>query len=313
MEAFGTGAKCIPRTSMAFARDWGGGSKKVRPSSASASFLSGQSSMVYGSVEHVLAVSAIGVIAGALSGLLGVTPGGILVPCLALVSGGDQHQAQAVSLVAQLFPTSLAGSRVYRQAGHAAPGRSVLFVASGFLPGAYLGATAALLLSDRILRWAFVAYLVILAVSVSAKGAARSGAEASFARSSRTSAIALVLVGMAAGTSSGLLGIGGGLAIIALLSVVLAVPQHEGQAVSLVVGALPLSLPAVMVYATSQAGPPWLTCALVVCGLLVGTIAGSRIATRLDPHALRRYFVLLISIMAALMAYQAVALVPARP
>jgi len=113
--------------------------------------------MVYGGVDYVVAVSAIGLIAGTISGLLGVTPGGILVPGLALVSGGDQHQAQAVSLVAQLLPTSLAGSRVYRHAGHAAPGRSVLLVASGFLPGAYLGARGALLLSDRILRWAFVA------------------------------------------------------------------------------------------------------------------------------------------------------------
>ena len=269
--------------------------------------------MVYGGVEHVLAVSAIGVIAGTLSGLLGVTPGGILVPCLALLSGGDQHQAQAVSLVAQLFPTSLAGSRVYRQAGHAARGRSVLFVASGFLPGAYLGAKAALLLSDQILRWAFVAYLVILAISVAAQGRAKNDVETGSAPSRQTSAVVLALVGVAAGTSSGLLGIGGGLAIIALLSVVLAVPQHEAQAVSLVVGALPLSLPAVAVYATSQAGPPWLTCVLVVIGLLVGTVVGSRVATRLDAHALRRYFVLLIFIMAALMAYQSVVLVPAQP
>jgi uncharacterized protein len=268
--------------------------------------------MLYGALEHVLAVSAIGVVAGTLSGLLGVTPGGILVPCLALLSGGDQHQAQAVSLVAQLFPTALTGSRVYRQAGHAAPGRSVLLIASGFLPGAYLGAKAANLLSDQTLRWAFVAYLVILAISVAAKGRAGSDVETTVARSSRTNAVALVLVGVAAGSSSGLLGIGGGLAIIALLSVVLAVPQHVAQAVSLVVGALPLSLPAVVVYANSPAGTPWLTCALVVCGLLVGTIAGSRVATRLDARALRRYFVLLIFIMAALMAYQAVSLMPAQ-
>jgi len=269
--------------------------------------------MVYGGVEYVLAVSAIGLIAGTISGLLGVTPGGILVPGLALVSGGDQHQAQAVSLVAQLFPTSLAGFRVYRHAGHAAPARSVLLVASGFLPGAYLGARGALLLSDRILRWAFVAYLVILAISVAAKEPAQNDVAATSASSSRTSAVALALVGVAAGASSGLLGIGGGLAIIALLSVVLTVPQHEAQAISLVVGALPLSLPAVVVYVAGQAGPPWLTCAVVVCGLLVGTVVGSRVATRLNADALRRYFVLLIVIMAALMTYQGVVLTPVQP
>jgi uncharacterized membrane protein YfcA len=259
-------------------------------------------------LAYVVAIAAVGVLAGTLSGLLGVTPGGILVPCLALVAGSGQHQAQAISLVAQLFPTSLLGFHVYRQAGHTAQRRSALPVAIGFLPGAYLGAKAALLLSDRVLHWVFVAYLVILAISVMAKASSKErGSVASSAPSPHISAVAFALVGAVAGTSSGLLGIGGGLAIIALLSVVLGLPQHEAQAVSLVVGALPLSLPAVVVYATSRAGPPLLTCVLVICGLLVGTAVGARVATRLNAHALRRYFVLLIFIMAALMAYQALA------
>jgi uncharacterized membrane protein YfcA len=270
--------------------------------------------MAYLASMHAFALAAVGAIAGTLSGLLGVTPGGILVPCLALVAGGDQHQAQAISLVAQLFPTSLVGFHVYRQAGHGARGRPVLLVSLGFLPGAYFGAKAALLLSDRVLRWVFVGYLVVLAVSVAAKGTSeKRGSEASGAPGPRTSGVALALVGAVAGLSSGLLGIGGGLAIIALLSVALSVPQHEAQAVSLVVGALPLSLPAVAVYATSQAGPSWLTCALVVCGLLVGMTFGARVATRLHAHALRRYFVWLIFIMAALMSYQALVLAPTLP
>jgi len=152
-----------------------------------------------------------------------------------------------------------------------------------------------------------------LAISVAAKEPAQNDVAATSDSSSRTSAVALALVGVAAGASSGLLGIGGGLAIIALLSVVLTVPQHEAQAISLVVGALPLSLPAVVVYVAGQAGAPWLTCAVVVCGLLVGTVVGSRVATRLNADALRRYFVLLIVIMAALMTYQGVVLTPVQP
>jgi hypothetical protein len=74
-----------------------------------------------------------------------------------------------------------------------------------------------------------------------------------------------------------------------------------------------LSLPAVIVYASSQSGPPLFTCVLVVCGLLVGTVLGARVATRLNARALRRYFLLLISIMAALMAYQALVPAPASP
>jgi uncharacterized protein len=50
-----------------------------------------------------------GVAAGFCSGLLGVSPGGILVPVISLTLQFPQRLAQAVPLVAQAPPTSLSG------------------------------------------------------------------------------------------------------------------------------------------------------------------------------------------------------------
>lgn len=253
---------------------------------------------------QVLGGLAIGIFAGAMGGLLGVSPGGALVPALALMPGLGQHDAQAISLAAQLVPTSLAGFMRYRVSGHGASWRTVAWISLGFLAGAFVGAKGASHLADAALRWMFVGYLLVLATLVLLKSPAQTDGVAQ-AGEPHAAAAALVAVGIVAGASSGLLGIGGGLAITALMTVVLHGSQHRAQAVSLAVNALPLALPAVLVYASVANGLPWLLLACVVLGLWVGTAAGARLATRLDERVLRRYFLVLVLCMALLMAWRA--------
>ena len=259
------------------------------------------------SVLQLLGGLAIGAFSGAVAGLLGVSPGGALVPALALMPGLGQHDAQAISLAAQLVPTSLAGFLRYRVAGHGASWRTVAWISLGFLAGAYLGARGANHLADATLRWMFVGYLLVLVALVVLKSPSSSsqGADAAVPEEPRGSAVALALVGVVAGASSGLLGIGGGLAITALLTVALHYSQHRAQAVSLAVNVLPLALPAVLVYASVANGLPWVLLAVVVVGLWVGTAAGARLATRLEERALRKYFLVLVICMALLMAWRA--------
>lgn len=258
-------------------------------------------------IVQVLGGLAIGVFSGAVAGLLGVSPGGALVPALALMPGLGQHEAQAISLAAQLVPTSLAGFLRYRVSGHGAAWRTVVWISLGFLGGAYLGARGAHGMADATLRWMFVGYLLVLAALVVLKSPASRAADVGAvpADEPRGSAVALVVVGIVAGASSGLLGIGGGLAITALLTVALHYSQHRAQAVSLAINALPLALPAVFVYASLANGLPWVLLACVVVGLWAGTAMGARFATRLEERALRKYFLVLVVCMALLMAYRA--------
>jgi uncharacterized membrane protein YfcA len=81
-----------------------------------------------------------GVAAGFWSGLLGVSPGGILVPVISLTLGFPQRLAQAVSLVGQAPPTSLSGISSYSKSGHRVPLSWVAILACGFIVGGVAGA-----------------------------------------------------------------------------------------------------------------------------------------------------------------------------
>jgi uncharacterized protein len=246
---------------------------------------------------------SVGLFGGIVSGLLGVSSGGVLVPGLALVLGMDQHRAQAVSLVAQLLPVGLPGVLAYRRQGHAVDLRSVGLVSLGFLVGAYGGARLAGTIAEGPLRWMFVGYLVTLAAVMVLRTRIRSadGGEATVTRRA-TPGWTLAVVGACGGLSSGLLGIGGGLAMTALLVGWLALPQHYAQALSLAVTVVPTGLPAICVYVNREAGLPRVVLTYVVVGLVIGTGLGAGIATRLDERRLRWWFIGLVLTLAGLMA-----------
>ena len=268
----------------------------------------------------------IGVIGGLMSGTLGVSSGGALVPLSVLLLGADQRVAQAISLSAQIFPTSLPGLRHYARGGHGVTWRSLAFIGGGFVGGGIVGALLASGITDKSLRWGFVGYLVLLeVVLIASPPRARHGlpgGSTDEARSGTPEALlsaepparggGLVLVGFVAGMSSGLLGIGGGLAITALGSAILKLRQHQAQALSLATTALPLTLPAAWSYVHKGTQVPALAIAGIVAGLWVGTNVGSRIANRLSARTLRYALVLLVAAMALFMAWKASHVVEAR-
>jgi len=245
-----------------------------------------------------------GAIAGFASGLLGVSPGGILVPAVCLTLGVDQLVAQGVSLVAQVPPTGLHGISQYRRCGQVVPVKWVALLASGFIAGGACGAGAAGLLSDQVLRWSFVGYLILLAVLVvlSALRSRKPTSTASVEPAATPRAAALVAVGIIAGLSSGMLGIGGGLAVTALSTTLLGFGQHRAQAMSLVLALLPLTIPAAGIYLARGGGLPWWSIAGVVIGLWISTAVGARFANSLPERVLRPIFIVLILAMAAYMA-----------
>jgi len=246
----------------------------------------------------------IGLLGGAASGLLGVSSGGFLVALVVMVLGLPQHVAQGISLVAQVPPTSLSGVMHYRRSGHAITLRWAVLLSAGFVIGAVAGAFAAGAIPDRVLRWAFVGYLVLLGV-LSLTRLRDKPHTAKDGSAVVLRAATLIGVGIVSGLSSGLLGIGGGLAITAILAAGMKVPQHVAQALALAVTTLPLTLPAAWVYA-EQASLPWWVLAGIVVGLWLGTAAGARLATLMSERTLRRLMPVCIFAMAAFMAWRAV-------
>jgi uncharacterized membrane protein YfcA len=242
---------------------------------------------------------------GFTSGLLGVSPGGGLVVFSILLLGVKQHAAQGISLVAQVFPTSLSGIRRYWQKGHRAPLMWLVLLGGGFLIGGAGGAKAAAAVSRVFLQWTFVLYLMALGAIVVARPRRQQVESADAPAAPPVSRAALVAVGVFAGFSSGFLGIGGGLAITVGLSAWLKVPQRVAQMISLALLVIPLTIPAAWVYWREGRIVSGTVLIGVVLGLVAGTDIGARLANRINDQALRRSLLVFIVLMAGYMAHEA--------
>ena len=107
----------------------------------------------------------IGVVAGTLSGFLGIGGATILIPALVLIYKLTQHMAQGTSIAALLLPVGLLAAVKYWQAGHVNI-KFAIFIAMGFLIGGYIGAVFAQPVPDLLLRRLFGIYLLIIALQM---------------------------------------------------------------------------------------------------------------------------------------------------
>src|SRR6516165_9564615 len=107
---------------------------------------------------------AIGILGGALSGLLGVGGGIVMVPLLVFWAGYGQRDAHAMSLGA-IIPISIAGIATYGVAGQVHWWDAV-GLAAGSIVGARVGAGLLALIDERLLKIIFGLFLVGVAVLV---------------------------------------------------------------------------------------------------------------------------------------------------
>ncbi|MFA6378747.1 MAG: sulfite exporter TauE/SafE family protein [Candidatus Omnitrophota bacterium] len=103
----------------------------------------------------------VGLIGGIFSGLFGIGGGAVMIPALTYFVGMTQHQAQGTCLAILLPPIGILAVWRYYQAGHV-NFMVALFVALGFVFGAYIGADMIQGLPGPELKRAFGIFLVIL-------------------------------------------------------------------------------------------------------------------------------------------------------
>jgi uncharacterized membrane protein YfcA len=152
-------------------------------------------------------VALVGLAAGALGGLFGVGGGLIIVPGLVLVAKLERRLAHGTSLAATL-PIALASLSTYLVNGNVdwavAP-----FMAIGTVTGAIIGTKLLTILPKRTITIVFIVTVLATAVRLFL-------ATETTGRDNLTawSALLLAVIGLAAGTLSGLLGIGGGVVMV---------------------------------------------------------------------------------------------------
>lgn len=107
----------------------------------------------------------IGLVAGALSGLLGIGGGIIIVPALVFLFGLSQHQAQGTTLALMVPPIGLLAAWTYYKAGFVDL-KIAAFICIGFFIGGLLGAMYADSLPGPLLRKIFGFVFLIIALKM---------------------------------------------------------------------------------------------------------------------------------------------------
>lgn len=103
----------------------------------------------------------------------------------------------------------------------------------------------------------------------------------------------LVIIGLAAGVLSGLVGVGGGIIIVPALVFFLGFTQHEAQGTSLGLLLLPVGILAVMNYYNK--GYIDVRVVLVMCvAFVLGGWLGSKLALSLSQEVIRKVFAVVL-------------------
>lgn len=153
----------------------------------------------------------IGLLAGLLSGLFGVGGGTVIVPLLVLLVHFDQRISAGTSLAA-IVPIASVGVISYAVHDSVA-WIPALLLAAGAVAGAQVGTRLLPRVSQTALRWGFIGFLVVVIIMLFVVIPSR---EATFELGWINGA-ALVLVGIATGIVSGLIGVGGGVIVVPVL------------------------------------------------------------------------------------------------
>ncbi len=114
----------------------------------------------------LLSLIIIGLLAGILSGFMGVGGGVIMIPLMILFLGYDQHQAQGLSLAVLAVPVTFVAAYTYHKAGHVIDWKYALVIAIFFVVGGYLGSKIAVSINQQMLKKIFALILVVAAVKL---------------------------------------------------------------------------------------------------------------------------------------------------
>lgn len=114
--------------------------------------------------------------------------------------------------------------------------------------------------------------------------------------------VALILIGLAAGTLATALGIGGGVVFVPALVVLLGFSQHLAEGTSLAV-IVPTALIGTWGHHRHRR-IEWRTAITIGAFGIVGGLAGSRLALTLDAALLRRMFSVLLVAVAVRLLFQ---------
>ena len=221
----------------------------------------------------------VGFVAGVLSGLFGVGGGVVTTPAVNVLLGGTAIQAVATPLPV-ILPTSLVGAYTYARAGE------VSFRAARWaIPPGIAGAVGGAFLTDLVNAHLL---LVITAVLMAWTGVEvmRGREPATAWTKGATPGWKYSAIGAVAGFVSGLLGVGGGIVMVPLLTLVIGMPLKRALGTSLAVIAA-LVVPGTIVH-WALGHIDWAIFGVLTLGVVPGARLGAHLAIGARERTLRR-------------------------
>jgi uncharacterized membrane protein YfcA len=108
----------------------------------------------------IVSLLIIGVLAGVLSGLIGVGGGLIMIPLMIAVLGFSQHEAQGTSLAVLAVPVTFLAAYNYYSEGYI-NWKFAIIIAIGFVVGGFFGSKLAISINQAMLKKIFGVILLI--------------------------------------------------------------------------------------------------------------------------------------------------------
>lgn len=246
----------------------------------------------------------LGFLIGAIAALTGIGGGVFIVPLLTLFYAFLPANAAGTSLTAIVF-TALASTLSYSRQKRISY-RTGLLLAVVTAPGGILGAYLTTVMSSRLLG-VFFGFFVIICVALpmsinpdslrpkhsSDSGVDRSAVESDklLFNSSRKLLIGAVLCFLS-GIASGLLGIGGGVLIVPILTLIVGIPIHFATATSMFTMTFTSTSEAMQHYFARNTNLEFAL--LLASGTVLGAQVGAYTSKKISSKNLRRIFGLVI-------------------
>lgn len=114
-------------------------------------------------MNEIFILLTLGLLAGMLSGLVGIGGGIVIVPALVYFLGFSQHSAQGTVLFMFLFPIGILGVFNYYNAGYV-DWKTAAIMGITFVAGSYLGSKVAINIDQTMMKKVFggIIFLVSL-------------------------------------------------------------------------------------------------------------------------------------------------------
>jgi uncharacterized protein len=262
----------------------------------------------------IVLIVVVAVVVGMLGSMLGVGGGLLIVPLLTLVLDVPVTTAIGTSLVCVVV-TSSASQIVYagRHITHPRLGMALEVMTT---IGALAGALIAMVVDPRAIFLTFAAVLVYLAWSMGRTPVDRSAdvdggvlpahfvdpADGTVHAYRVHNMPAGVAISGLAGVSSGLLGVGGGVIKVPLMSLLMNVPLKAAIATSNLMIGVTAATGALLFYSRGYVDPRYAVPTAI--GVVVGAQLGSRLAGKAPVAVLRRLFQVVALVLAVQMAWK---------